>query len=489
MISGLLMLCMMCMVLPGASIVSLAAGAARVSFSDPTVTVGEDVDITMKFASTDGTVLGHTKTVLSYDTTMLEYIGTADLLEGGAGTLIVRSEPKPEGITEVTTILKFKALQAGTTEIKVIDWSAYDNDATFLSEVKEGSSSVTIKSLPTSSTDATLKNLKISPGNLKPAFTPGVETYQVNVGMDTDKLTVSASANNDGAKTALEGAEGLQEGENTVICKVTAEDGVTVKEYKIIVNKFAGGETEAAESEGESETAAPEEEALVTLKSLAKELYILPLSADAVFPEGFRESTIAVGEVQVKGLVSSAETGEPSYCLFYARNEAGDKGWYRYDRDEKTIQRYFEDPSLPTKFTDEQYDTLVNDNNKLNRDIQIRLYIIIALGVTAGVLLILLIVTIRKKSRPDNRSFQPREPEEELKTYIPVSRGSGKKLSKEERYMLGEEEELEEYEDVDISAVQAAVTLDGMEEELVSRLAEDAERAGSDDDDFEIFDL
>lgn len=490
-ISGLLVLCMMSIILPATAMVSLAAGAARISFSDPAVTVGEEVSVTMKFASTDGTILGDTKTTLSYDATMLEYIGSDTLVDGGAGTLIVRSAPI--GVTEITASLKFKALQAGDTEVKVIDWNAFDNDGTFLSEVKEGSSTVKVNPMATSSTDATLKNLQIDPGRLDPAFTPAVESYQVNVGLDTEKLTVSGVTNNTGAKLEISGNEGLQEGENTVICKVIAEDGVTVKEYKIIVNKFAGGETEAAETQEGTE--APTEEALTTIKVAAKSYEILALGDDVEIPAGFRTNPFNIGDVTVQGLLWETDE-EQRYYVFYARNEEGEKGWYRFDVEQKTIQRYFADPALPSQTTDEKYSELDQLYKNVLKELKNRNYIIFALIAVAVILLILLIVTIRKKGKQTvaESRMKEKEPEEELKTYIPVSRGSVKTLTKEERYMLGEEEEFEEYDDLDmeeISAVQAAVTLDGVEEELASKLAEDTEEAkkSASDDDFEIFDL
>ena len=39
-------------------------------------------------------------------------------------------------------------------------------------------------------------------------------------------------------------------------------------------------------------------------------------------------------------------------------NEAGEKGFYRYDMkdDERTIQRYFEDPAISGSVTKEVYD-------------------------------------------------------------------------------------------------------------------------------------
>ena len=202
------------------------AASARISFSDPSTQVGQEVTVTMKFSSTDGQLLGDTKVTLNYDTSMLEYVGGSDNVSGDIGILQVRGG---SGTAEVASELRFKALRSGTAAITVSDWEGYDNNGQVLAEVKTGSSAITIQGLPTSSDDASLQSLQISPGTLDPSFSPETDTYRTTVGLDTESLAISAIPNNEKAAVALEGDTGLQPGENTVLCKVTAEDGSTVK--------------------------------------------------------------------------------------------------------------------------------------------------------------------------------------------------------------------------------------------------------------------
>ncbi len=409
------------------------AASARIAFSDPSAQVGQEVNVTMKFTSTDGQLLGDTKVTLDYDAGMLEYIGGSDNVSGGTGKLVVRGA---SGKTEVVTEMKFKALRSGTASITVSDWEGYDNNGQVLSEVKTGSSAVTIQGLETSSEDATLQSLQISPGTLDPAFTPATENYTATVGLDTENLAVSAVPNNEGATVALEGDSGLQEGENTVVCRVTAADGATVKAYTILVNKVEGGENNGEASLPE---AAPE--VLAELSSQVKKVQIVSLPAGTAVPEGLKESEITIGSAKVTGWVPESET-DPEYCVFYCVNENGEQSFYRYDRKEKTLQRYFDDgakvdPELLA--VGEKYNELVDDYNLLKWG---------AIGGGGAMLVLILILLILLVSSRRSRSYGESVPRREnAREQGNASRVPGRRMTREERYMRGEEEDFEEEEE------------------------------------------
>ena len=61
--------------------------------------------------------------------------------------------------------------------------------------------------------------------------------YTAAVPSDVTSITVSAPAKDGGAKVAVSGNDDLQDGENTITCTVTAEDGETTKTYTIMVTK------------------------------------------------------------------------------------------------------------------------------------------------------------------------------------------------------------------------------------------------------------
>ena len=62
--------------------------------------------------------------MLSYDPNILEFVGGADA-SGGAGSVSVRQTAEA-GAQQMATVLTFRALQAGSTQITVSTQEVYD---------------------------------------------------------------------------------------------------------------------------------------------------------------------------------------------------------------------------------------------------------------------------------------------------------------------------------------------------------------------------
>ena len=494
------------------------AGNARIAFSDPTAEVGSEFTVNVKFTCTTGEKIGKTVVMLSYDTSAMEFIGGEPDVSGGNGA--IRVIGSVSGSSESASTIRFKALKAGSSKIEVTDYEGYDADEQLLDITQLGSSAVTINSTATAAAgDTSLSSLQISPGTLSPAFSAEVDSYTASVSLDTEKLTVSAVPASDKATVALSGTD-LQEGENTVTCTVTAEDG-TSHTYTILVNRVEGGESLAG---GQEETTAPAEnvEVLAELEASRTPLKIgiAALPADVTVPYGMKETSITIGETKVQGWVPDTQGGQPEYCIFYGVSDAGTAGFYRYDLTDKTIQRYFEQSgegnsqSLELQDLAEKYNALVDDYN-------IARIALVAVAAVAVILLILLIISRsgrnRRMEEADDMDYdQLDEPAE--KKQKKESKKNGRRLSKEERYMMGEEDDYEEDpdfrdnasedpEDLDAeeylpeAADDADAQLDEMKKELAASVAEKPEHgaekrgeepaAGADpeSDDFEVFDL
>ena len=80
-------------------------------------------------------------------------------------------------------------------------------------------------------------------------------------------------------------------------------------------------------------------------------------------------------------------------------NESGEKSLYRYDIAEKTFQRYFEDPSLATKYDDAQVEEIVDKYNALCRDYNIRFVMLAVLGVACVILFFIVINLLLKRKK------------------------------------------------------------------------------------------
>lgn len=423
-LSGLLLACMLVLMVP---VVSMAA-TAKIMFTDPNTEVGQEVSVNMRVNS-DGS-LGRAEIMLAYDATALEFI-EGNGVEGGAGALRAHGGPDAADLKNIVFTMKFRALKPGTSQITISSCEVYDSDTQAVSISHQGTSAVTIAGAESiAAGDGFLASLAVVPGTLTPAFSPAIDTYSIHVGMDVESVEVQALAA-EGSTVTIEGNEGLQMGENTITIKVTASDGITVKNYTISVDKSEGGESAVPDAAVQG----------VSLEAAAKAITILAPEEGVSLPEGFTATTIDIDGHKATGFIWTAES-DHQYCVFYAMNAAGEKNFYRYDLTEKTIQRYFQDPAMDTGITQEDYVKVAEDYNHLLEDYKIRLYLIIALSAVVAILLIIVVVLlVSRKPEPQRGRDRGKEgPEEERNSRRrEAARETGREPSREERYLRGED--------------------------------------------------
>ena len=305
------------------------AATGKITFSDPSVTVGEQVSVKMKIASSDNTALGASDVRLQYDSSALQFLsGTS--ANGGAGSIRVIGAMESENQTTFTFTLKFKALKAGTSNIKVTSQEVYDANSQVVTIDHVGSSAVKVTAPVTYSKDATLSGLTISPGELTPAFSADVTEYTATVGADVEKLTVSAPATHDKASVSVSGNEGLQIGENTITCKVKAEDGETTKTYTILVTK-----TEELPTESADETSAP-----VTSGGSATNVEDGNWQVAASFDASLLPSGFSVTEFTYDGQAVQAAADAQGNVLLYMTNESGEGEFFLFDPTSNILAPY-----------------------------------------------------------------------------------------------------------------------------------------------------
>ncbi len=304
------------------------AATGKITFSDPSVTVGEQVSVRMKIDTADG-ALGASDVRLQYDSSALEFVsGTS--ANGGAGSIRVIGAMESADQKTFTFTLKFKALKAGTSTIKVTSQEVYDADSQMVTIDHVGNSAVKISAPVTYSKDASLESLTISPGELTPAFSADVTEYTAVVGMDTEKLTISAPANHDKASVSVSGNEGLQEGENTITCKVTAEDGATTKTYTIVVTKTTEAPTESTEETSEAVQTGGSATNVVEGNWQVAETFDASL-----LPDGF-----SVTEFTYDGQAVQAAVDAAGNVLLYMTNESGEGDFFLYNTDNNVLAPY-----------------------------------------------------------------------------------------------------------------------------------------------------
>ncbi len=408
--------------------ISFQALAARIAFSDPSAEAGSEVTVNMKITAAGDETINSSNVMLSYDASALQFIeGTG--ATGDAGSIRVAGEASGGNYSELAFVLKFKALKPGTTTIAVSTQEVYNKDGQLVNISQQGSSAVTVTGEAAPAGGALLADLQISPGTLSPAFSPDTENYTAVVGGDVDTITVSAPAADEASSVSVSGNEGLQLGENEIVCTVTSGDGQT-RSYRIRVTKV----------EGEAGDAIPIADQ-VSLKTYERDITVVSAQEGMEVPEGFVQCSITIDGQAVQGWIWGQDEN-PEYCIFYAVNESGESGFYRYDLTEKTLQRYFHDPAGGGEF-EEKYNATAQEYNSLLHDYEIRFWIIMGLLAVVMILLIAIIVLVLGRRHRDD-FLEKRDDEADGWDLDPRERRA--RMTKEERYLRGIEEEEEEAE-------------------------------------------
>ena len=388
------------------ALLSLTAFAAhgRINFSDPSVTVGDEVNVTMKISADEGTSLSNANVVITYPTEKLEFVSGTDA-DGGAGAVRVHGASNGSGTALLEYNLKFKTLSAGTASITVDSFEVYDGNDQAVEIVHQGSSSVAIGAGNEASENCELSSLDVYPGELSPAFDAATDTYAVTVGLSVEKLTINAIPADSSASVSIGNNENLPEGESAVTVSVAASDGSSSKTYTINVSKVEGG---PENSISETETNVPTTDG-VQLSSKGKTITIMNPTSDVQIPEGFKQGTIKIDDQRVQGWVwgadaeSDTENG-PQYCVLYGmNNDTGEINFYRYDMVEKTIQRYFEDPIAAGSVSGAEYNAAVSERDAAVNSSNFRFVVICILAAVTFVLL-MAVIYLTAKIRTTGRS-------------------------------------------------------------------------------------
>lgn len=80
-----------------------------------------------------------------------------------------------------------------------------------------------------------LENLAIEGTVLIPEFSRDIVEYRAEIQSDLEKMNILAVPENPKAKVTIEGNENLKYGDNEILIRIVAEDGVTNKTYRLLV--------------------------------------------------------------------------------------------------------------------------------------------------------------------------------------------------------------------------------------------------------------
>ena len=203
------------------------------------------------------------------------------------------------------------------------------------------------------------------------------------------------------ANVTVLGGNELVIGMNEIAITVTAEDGSETI-YTVFVHRL----------EEAKPTQAPEVPILdftfgITAKVVEETIQLTQYQTyivcekpeDFVLPDGYIETILMVDGVQFTAYVKQEATKE-EFLLLTLQNEAGEVGWYRYDRIEQTIQRVCEEEYIVTQTIQQNDEEL--QKALLQYEIQQKLLIsIVALfsGIILVLLMLVLWLCIRRRNR------------------------------------------------------------------------------------------
>ena len=291
------------------------------------------------------------------------------------------------------------------------------------------SKSVTVTTPREKSSNSYLSSLSVDGYEISPAFDKTVNQYTVSIPADIKEVTINAKKEDRYASLSGTGTFAVAEGTNSFDITVTSETGIA-NVYKLIVEVIdqnpivvtvnnknytvvkqrdflsapANYEETTVEIDGfeiPGYYSAITKYTLVGLKDEngnisyfiydankgsyqkyieinSKVVTIFPIEATDI-PNGYTKTTITINDEKV---IAYTNSNSKNFYLIYGINIAtGEKGFYRYDSKEGTLQR----------FTITEIETINNNN--------IFLYLSVCLGLTSLLLLILLIIVGNKSKK------------------------------------------------------------------------------------------
>ena len=202
------------------------------------------------------------------------------------------------------------------------------------------------------------------------------------------------------AKVGVNGSTGLKVGRNTVVVTVTAENG-TEKRYYLYVTR----EKEAPEPTKTPEKTEPEgvEKGLHASQTESGVIlsfggsYKVSEEADGAYvaPTGYEETVLYVDGIRIKAY-AKRDTPEADFYVLVLTDELGISGYYRYDREQQTLQRYDESRIELRQVVTEDNSALHDMIDKYKSQ-QVFLLFLLAMFLAFCVLLLLIVVKLYRQ--------------------------------------------------------------------------------------------
>lgn len=302
-------------------------------------------------------------------------------------------------------VMRFRALSRGDSVISMYTMPmVYVYGAGEAMSVSSNELNLSVLPAQDASDNASLSALKVNPGKLSPAFATTIREYEVSVPYDTEMIVVSALTEDANATVGVNGSTNLAVGRNTVIVTVTAEDG-TERRYYLYVTR----EEKVAEPTKAPEVPAPEgfeagihatEQNGKIVLTYGGEYTVSDEQDSYIAPTGYEETVLYLDGIKIKAYVKR-DMPESDFFVLILQNELGVSGYYRYDREEQTLQRYDEERIELKQVVEEDNSALYESIDKYKSQ-QVLLLFLLASFIALSVLLLLVVVHLYRGSKTDS---------------------------------------------------------------------------------------
>lgn len=404
--------------------IAVKASDANINITTSSSSFNAGDTITVVVSLKSNTAIGYYEYTLDYDTKKLKLLN---------GNSYVVNNTNDNSTKKVSKSFKFKVKQKGNSKITV-------NSYTVTSSKDEKNLSVSVSPLNISNTsgnkvskDIFLKSLEVENYKLNPNFDKKVTKYTVSIDKDIKKINIKAEPENSDYTVSGDGQYDVSLNSNSFDVTVKDKKGnsktytinttfnkqkpieITINDvkYTVVTDKSdieipSGFEEKTINIDGQEVTAYYNENTNETLVALRDEdgnvklfLYdekdgsyneyemltfdkvsFVVMKTDEIL-NGYHKDKITIEEKEIDCLKLEDDS---SYALIYGMNvKNGDKGWYSYDSNSNTLQKY-----------NNEIDNYYKDKDKNTR---ILIYILAGTTILFGIMVITLAVKLTQRQK------------------------------------------------------------------------------------------
>ncbi len=351
--------------------------------------------------SPQAAVIGDFEAYLIYDADVIEFVTAPSCITGGAGMLRIADMGAEASVGSRKYVIRFRALERGISDISLdsrpIVYTYGMNNAM---SVSSSVLTVLVEASEDASDNANLSALKVNPGKLSPAFATTIREYEVTIPYSSERIVVSALTEDEKAVVGVNGSTGLKVGRNTVVVTVTAENGTEKRYYLYVTREEEQPEPTKVPEEPRSAGYEPglhvtEENGRIVL-SFAGMYKVSEDQSAYIAPTGYEETIMYADGIQIKAYVKR-DVPDSDFFVLVLEDELGVSGYYRYDRQQQTLQRYDEE-RIEIRQVVEEDNSALHDALDKYKGQQVFLLFLLAMFIALSVLLLLIVVKLYRQS-------------------------------------------------------------------------------------------